>query len=411
MATIKMPKMGDTMNEGTIVTWIKKEGDMVKEGDVIAEIETEKAAIEIEAFETGVLTKILVHEGETVPVGAPIAQIGDDAGQPASAEALPAASESASPTAPAPMKAPPLILPPAPAGDRVMASPLAKRIAKENVIDLRLIRGTGPGGRIVAEDVEGWIKSRGGKVASKASLTPAPTSPPVPAGDVWAAGKPASRMRQVIARRLTESKQQVPHFYATVDVNMGPAMELRSQLNARGDEFVKLSPNDLVLKAVADALRSQPAMRVAYGGDVIHTTEHVNVGIAVALPDGLIVPVIRDADAMSLNAIAAEVRSLAERARAGKLLPDDYAGGTFTVSNLGTFGIEHFSAIINPPEPGILAVSAVADVPVVEDGAVTVGTRMKVTLSADHRVVDGAVGARFLQEVKRRLETPLLLLQ
>ncbi|HEY3412906.1 MAG TPA: dihydrolipoamide acetyltransferase family protein [Armatimonadota bacterium] len=409
MAIITMPKMGDTMNEGTIVTWIKKEGDMVKEGDVIAEIETEKAAIEIEAFESGILTKVIVHEGETVPVGAPIAQIGDDAGQPAEAVAPQAAAEASAPIAPAPMQAPPLILPPAPNKARVIASPLAKRIAKENDIDLRLIRGTGPGDRIVAEDVEAWIKSRAGKAAPKSAQAPAQA--PVPAGDVWTSGKPASKMRQVIARRLTESKQQVPHFYATMDINMGPAMELRTQLNTRGDEFVKLSPNDLVLKAVADALRSESTMRVSFGGESVLTTERVNLGVAVALPDGLIVPVIRDADALSLNAIATQVRSLAERARAGKLLPDDYAGGTFTVTNLGMFGVEDFSAIINPPEPGILAVSAVADVPVVENGEIAVGTRMKVTLSADHRVVDGAVGARFLQEVKRRLESPLLLLQ
>lgn len=410
MATIKMPKMGDTMNEGTIVTWIKKEGDLVKEGDVIAEIETEKAAIEIEAFEAGILTKIIVHEGETVPVGAPIAQIGEDAGQ-ASAPDAPAAPEASAPITPAPMQAPPVILPSPPAGERVVASPLAKRIAKENDIDLRLIRGTGPGGRVVAEDVEGWIRNRGAKPSPKAAPAPAATRPTAPPGDVWTTGKPASKMRQVIARRLTESKQQVPHFYVTVDINMGPAMDLRIQLNARGDEFAKLSPNDLVLKAVADALRSESSMRTAFGGDVVLTTERVNLGVAVALADGLIVPVIRDADTMSLNAIAAEVRSLAEKARAGKLLPDDYSGGTFTVSNLGMFGVEHFSAIINPPEPGILAVSAVADVPVVEDGAITIGTRMKVTLSADHRVIDGAIGARFLQEVKRRLENPLLLLQ
>lgn len=411
MAIITMPKMGDTMNEGTIVIWKKKEGDTVKEGDVIAEIETEKAAIEIEAFEGGVLTRIIVQAGETVPVGAPIAQIGDDAGAAPVAPAETPAPATVEPEVrpPAPMPNPSLSLPPA--ADRTVASPLARRIARENDVDLRLIKGTGPSGRIIAEDVEARIKSGGGQVGQpRVAPKAAPTEPSARPGDTWTPSAPASKMRQVIARRLTESKQTVPHFYVTMDINMAPAIALKSQLNKRGDAFAKVGPNDFVMKAVADALRAQPAMRVAFGGEQILKTDRVNLGLAVALPEGLIVPVIRDADQKSLNAIAIEVRALAEKARAGKLMPDEYAGGTFTVSNLGMFGVEDFSAIINPPEPGILAVSAIVETPVVENGAVAVGTRMKVTLSADHRAVDGATGAQFLQEVKRRLENPLFLL-
>jgi pyruvate dehydrogenase E2 component (dihydrolipoamide acetyltransferase) len=427
MGTVTMPKMGDTMEEGTIVKWLKQEGDDVSEGDVIAEIETEKAAIEIEAFESGPLTKILVQEGETVPVGEPIAQIGGG-GAPSTKKAeAPAPKAEEPPKAekaekPSPQEAPPAEAEPrpaepAPAGDdhRVKASPLARRIALANNVNLQEVRGTGPGGRIVKEDVESFMAGAPPREQAPApQRTPAPArtaAAPAPTGDVWTEGKPPSRMRQVIARRMAESKQAVPHFYVTMDVDVKAMMALREQLNTRGEEFVKLSPNDLVIKAVADALRAQPAMRKAWRGDGPLVTERVNVGVAVALEDGLIVPVIRDTDSKSLNTIAQEVRALAEKARAGKLLPDEYAGGTFTVTNMGMFGVEDFGAIINPPEPGILAVGVVEQRPVVEDGQLAVGTRMKFTLSADHRAVDGAVGAQFVQEVKRRLENPLLLVQ
>jgi pyruvate dehydrogenase E2 component (dihydrolipoamide acetyltransferase) len=419
-----MPKMGDTMEEGTISRWYKAVGDSVKEGEEIAEIETEKAAIAIEAFETGPLTKIIVQEGETVPVGAPIAVIGDagddsqaaaqTSTQPSSA-AAPSAKAQEPPIAP---PAPPLEAPsgvPSPGGsERVVASPLARRIAQTSGVDLHGIRGTGPNGRIVAEDVEAHVQGHGSRLAPRpaAPTPPGPGAPaPVPAGDVWQAGKPLSQMRRVIARRLTESKQQVPHFQATMEIDMGPAMALRGSLNARGEGFTKIGPNDLIVKAVADALHAQPAMRVAFGGDQLLTTDRVNVGVAVALPDGLIVPVVRDADRKSLNDIAAEVRALVEKARAGKLQPDEYAGGTFSVSNLGMFGVEAFNAIINPPEPGILAIGGIFEKPVVTDGKLAIGTRMSVTLSADHRVVDGAVGAEWLQELKRRLENPLTLVR
>jgi pyruvate dehydrogenase E2 component (dihydrolipoamide acetyltransferase) len=419
-----MPKMGDTMEEGTISRWYKAVGDSVKEGEEIAEIETEKAAIAIEVFENGPLTKIIVQEGETVPVGAPIAIIGDggDESQPV-AQASPQPSPASAPDAtaqepPAASPAPPpetsSAAPGTSAGERVVASPLARRIAQTSGVDLHGIRGTGPNGRIVAEDVEAHVQGHGSRLAPRALTPPSPAAgapAPVPTGDVWQAGKALSQMRKVIARRLTESKQQVPHFQATMEIDMGPAMALRGSLNARGEGFAKIGPNDLIVKAVADALRAQPAMRVAFGGDQLLTTDRVNVGVAVALPEGLIVPVIRDADRKSLNDIAVEVRALVEKARAGKLQPDEYAGGTFSVSNLGMYGVEAFNAIINPPEPGILAIGGIFEKPVVADGKLTIGTRMNVTLSADHRVVDGAVGAEWLQELKRRLENPLTLVR
>ncbi len=277
-------------------------------------------------------------------------------------------------------------------------------------MDLTSVRGTGPGGRIVKDDVMIHVTPAPSATPSVPVTTPAP-APTTATGAVWTVGPAPSRVRQVIARRLAESKQTVPHFYLTISVDMKAAMELRAQLNGRGEGFRKLSPNDLIIKAVADTLRAQAAMRVSWKDDSIYTTERVNVGVAVALPEGLIVPVVRDADTKSLSVIADEVAALAAKARDGKLLPDDYAGGTFTVSNLGMFGIEDFSAIINPPEPGILAVGAVSEVPVIEDGYTAIGTRMKMTISGDHRAIDGAVGAQFLQEVKRRLENPLLLVE
>lgn len=418
-----MPKMGDTMQEGTIAKWYKAVGDTIEEGEVIAEIETEKASIEIEAFESGPLTKIIVQEGETVPVGEPIAVIGDaDASesiQAAPAEADPSPADSAGKAPPVESQARP-ISPIEPAGffskvERVVASPLARRLAMESNVDLHTVRGTGPGGRIVAEDVQAHAQGTGSRLAPPLPQTSAapPTAAPAPGapGEVWVNAGAPTQMRKVIARRLTESKQQIPHFYATIDVDMEAAMALREQLNARGEEFVKLSPNDVIIKAVADTLRAFPAMRVGWSDAGLLATDRVNVGVAVALPEGLIVPVVRDADRKPMNEIAGEIRALAEKARAGKLMPDEYAGGTFSVTSLGMFGIEEFMAIINPPEPAILAVGAISQVPVVKDGQVVPGTRMKLTLSCDHRIVDGAVGAQFLQELKRRLESPLLLLQ
>jgi pyruvate dehydrogenase E2 component (dihydrolipoamide acetyltransferase) len=418
--------MGDTMEEGTIAKWYKAVGDQVKEGEEIAEIETEKAAIAIEAFENGPLTKIIVQEGETVPVGAPIAVIGDDggAGGPSAGAAsqpspVTAPDEAAQepPVSPAPTGSPAAFAPAAPStpevtgGDRVIASPLARRIALNTGVSLQGLQGTGPNGRIVAEDVEAAAQGHGSRVAPRPAAAPAsaPSAPAIPAGDVWVAGKATSQMRRVIARRLTESKQQVPHFQATMEIDMEAAMTFRAGLNARGAGFAKVGPNDLITKAVADTLRAQPAMRVAFGGDTTLSTDQVNVGVAVALPDGLIVPVIRNADQKSLNDIVVEGGALIEKARAGKLLPDDYSGGTFSVSNLGMYGVEDFIAIINPPEPGILAVGGILKKPVVANGEIVVGLRMNITLSADHRVIDGAVGAEFLQEVKRRLENPLTL--
>lgn len=424
-----MPKMGDTMEEGTIAKWYKAVGDQVTEGEEIAEIETEKAAIAIEVFESGPLTKILVGEGETVPVGAPIAVVGDegDAGGPATEPApQPSPSSASDKVTREPSVTPAPNVPNAghaetsdmsSGTERVVASPLARRIAREQSVDLRGIQGTGPNGRIVAEDVQAAAQGHGSRVAPRGPVgteSPAPAAPSypsAPAGDVWHAGRPLSQMRKTIARRLSESKQTVPHFQVTVEIDMAPAMALRGSLNTRGEGFTKIGPNDLIVKAVADALRTQEAMRFAFRNEQLLATDRVNVGVAVALPEGLIVPVVRDADRKALNDIALEIRALVEKARAGKLQPEEYSGGTFSVSNLGMYGVEDFNAIINPPEPGILAVGGILEKPVVENGQIVVGTRMRVTLSADHRAVDGAVGAEFLQEVKRRLENPLTLVR
>lgn len=408
-----MPKMGDTMAEGTISKWYKNVGDIVKEGEALAEIETEKASIDIEAFESGPLTRIIVNVGETVPVGTPIAEIG---GTGSAADVAPAPAEpqpAAVPSQPAPAPPAPAAVPPPPsaaAGEsRIKASPLARSLAKAHAVDLRLVRGTGPGGRVVRDDIVSFVQGLGRPVVPTGGPHPMPAAGTAPAGEVWKPAGKASRMRQVIARRLTDSKQQVPHFYVTMEVDMAAAMALREGLNARGEGYPKISPNDLIVKAVADSLRAQPQMRVAWGGEGILATDSVNVGVAVALEDGLIVPVVRDADAKTVTQISGEIRALAEKARAGRLLPDDYAGGTFTVTNLGMFGVEDFSAIINPPEPAILAVSAIAEKPVVVDGKLAIGTRMTMTISGDHRAIDGATAARFLAEVRRRLETPGML--
>lgn len=415
MANVTMPKLGFDMQEGTLVRWLKQPGDKIERGEPIAEIETDKAVIEVEAFESGVLVKLLVEEGTTVPVGEPIAIMdtgdGGAAEEPAAeaqpAAEAPAAAEPAKQEAPAPAQAPapaPTAAQPAAAAPttdgRVKASPLARRLAAEHGVDLRTVAGTGPGGRIVKADV-----------LQAAQQAPAPAAAPVPAVPTPEDKIiPMSRMRQTIARRLVESKQQAPHFYVTMAIEMDKAMELRANLNAIGDGEVRVSVNDMVIKATAIALQKHPGLNVTFDGEAIHVHGAVHMAMAVALDEGLITPVIRDAHAKSLLQIAQESRALAEAARAGGLRPDQYQGGTFTISNLGMFGVEEFSAIINPPQGAILAVSAVQEQPVVRDGELAVGRVMRVTVSADHRVTDGAQVAVFLQELKNVLENPLRLL-
>lgn len=415
MANVTMPKLGFDMQEGTLVRWLKQPGDKIERGEPIAEIETDKAVIEVEAFESGVLVKLLVEEGTTVPVGEPIAILdtgdGGAAEEPAAeaqpAAEAPAAAEPAKQEAPAPAQAPapaPAAAQPAAAAPttdgRVKASPLARRLAAEHGVDLRTVAGTGPGGRIVKADV-----------LQAAQQAPAPAAAPVPAVPTPEDKIiPMSRMRQTIAKRLTESKQQAPHFYVTMAIEMDKAMELRANLNALGDGETKVSVNDMVIKATAIALQKHPGLNVTFDGEAIHVHGAVHMAMAVALDEGLITPVIRDAHAKSLLQIAQESRALAEAARAGGLRPDQYQGGTFTISNLGMFGVEEFSAIINPPQGAILAVSAVREQPVVRDGELAVGRVMRVTVSADHRVTDGAQVAVFLQELKNVLENPLRLL-
>ena len=409
MQTIIMPKMGDAMEEGTLVRWLKQEGDAVQEGEPIAEIATDKATVEIEAPVSGVLRGIRVAENAVVPVNTPLAYILQEG------ESLPTdgdgkASEPAKPAAAAPQPAPAptaVAAPPsAPTNgeERVLASPLARKIAAEHGIDLRQVQGTGPKGRIVERDVLAYLESR------KATVAPAP--PPMPAPVVAAAPAEArvetlTRLRQITAQRTTEAHQTIPHFYLTMEIDMEEAVALRQRLNQL-DESLRVSVNDLIVKACAVAIEQHPIVNASYqNGQLVHPNG-VHIGIAVAVEQGLLVAVLRHCEGKSLRRIAQESQTLIQKAREGKLLPDEMTGNTFTVSNLGMFGIEQFTAIINPPASAILAVGATKRVPVVqEDGTIVARHRMKVTLSCDHRVLDGAVGAQFLQTLKRVLENPL----
>ena len=403
MATkIAMPKLSDTMEEGIILKWVKKEGESVKQGEIIAEVQTDKAEMELEAYDSGVIRKIFVPEGKGAAVGKPIAIIGT-ASEDISAllvdTSIPAEGHSAPPIAASVSKAPEIAavsagsLSPSPstADARIKASPLAKAIAVQNKIDLTSIAGSGPMGRIVKKDLETSL-SRG------SALQPRP----------YVAGTsqefPLSMMRKTIAKRLTESKTTAPHFYLTYEVDMKRAIDLRTSINSDGG--TKISYNDIIVRACAFALRNHPRVNSSFAGDKIIQHGAINVGIAVALDDGLITPVIRNADMKSLFEISDESKILATKAREKKLKPDEFSGGTFTVSNLGMYGVQDFSAIINPPEGAILAVGAIMEKPVVENGHIVVGNRLQLTLSCDHRAVDGAVGAQFMQEVKLILENP-----
>ncbi|MBI2916429.1 MAG: 2-oxo acid dehydrogenase subunit E2 [Chloroflexi bacterium] len=397
-----MPQLGFDMRQGTVVRWLKQPGDIVAKGEPLLEVETDKAVVEVEAFASGVLGQIVVGEGQTAPVGQVIGLIAapGEAVAPVAAAAKPAAALAGAPLpsvpAPAPAAAPP------PTDGRTRASPLARRLAEEHGIDLAQLVGSGPGGRVVREDVEKAVAQK-----AKAPVAEAPkAAPAVPTPAVAA----LSPMRQAIARRMAQSKREAPHFYLSMDMDMTEAQRLRRQLNeALGDDS-HVSINDMIVKAAALALAKFPYMNASYTENGVVRHEKINVGVAIALDDGLIAPAVVDCGAKGLVQIARETRDLAERAKGGKLKPEEYAGPTFTVSNLGMYEVEKFIAIISPPQAAILAVGAVRQRPVVRDGQIVVAEMMTATLSSDHRVTDGAQAARFLAEVKRLLEHPVALL-
>jgi pyruvate dehydrogenase E2 component (dihydrolipoamide acetyltransferase) len=415
-----MPRLSDTMERGTIARWVVKEGDAFKNGDVLAEIETDKALMELSAYDDGVLLKILVPDGAEAELGAPIAVTGE-AGEEVPAEMLsaapavaPAAEAAPAGDAPASAAAPKTS---APAASELRASPIARKLASENGIDLRVLagKGSGPEGRIVKIDVEKLIGKVGAEgiapqTAAPKGPTPAPAKPvPAALADETRIEKPSS-MLKAIAQRMGESNGPIPHFYVESQIDMEKALELRKDLNAALDGEAKISVTDMIIRASALALLENPDVHRSWVAEGLAYHPHANVGIAVALDEGLIVPVIRHADEKSLVEISNASQDLAERARAGRLLQDEIEGGTFTVSNLGMFGVTRFMAIINPPEPAILAVGATVDTPVVRDGEVVVRPIMTVTLSCDHRATSGAGGAALLQSFKKRLEQPVLLL-
>jgi pyruvate dehydrogenase E2 component (dihydrolipoamide acetyltransferase) len=457
------------MEEGTLARWLVKVGDTISSGDIMAEIETDKATMEFEAVDEGVLTEILVPEGsEGVKVGAVIARLAvegeedtpapspaptpEPAPTPAPAPAPSADGPAATPTArklaeqngidlasltgtgpkgkitkedveaaigsgggtaaPAPSPAPAPAPSPAPAsGERIIASPLAKRIAADKGIDLAQVKGTGPNGRIVKDDVENFTPGKSAEPAPAAG-TPAPTSPAAPApaieGGAPFSEEKLSNVRKVIARRLTESKQTVPHFYLTIDIRLDPLLELRKQLNASLEpDGVKLSVNDLLIKALARALMRVPQCNVSYHGDTLRRYERADISVAVAAPSGLITPVITNADTKGLAAISTEMKTLANKAREGKLMPHEYQGGTASLSNLGMYGIKQFDAVINPPQGMILAVGAGQQQPYVVDGEIKAATVLHASGSFDHRAIDGADGAQLMEAIKQLCENPM----
>ncbi|MHA6624941.1 dihydrolipoamide acetyltransferase family protein [Pseudonocardia sichuanensis] len=422
MPDITMPRLSDTMEAGVIATWHKRVGDPVSAGDVVADIETDKAIMELEAYDDGVLERILVAEGESAPIGTPIGTLGDGSGSgqaPVAApepSAEPSAEPGAEPAPPEPAAAPAAQEPaPAAARDgRPPASPLARRLARERGVDLQTVQGSGPHGRIIRADIEAAAES------TPADAAPTPAAP-TPAAPAAAPSRPApedaeevplTAMQRIAAARLTQSKQEAPHIYLTRAVDVTDLLALRATLNttlvAAGGP--KVSVNDLVVKAVAAALRAHPEVNVSFAGDVLHRHRGVHVGVAVAVESGLLVPVVRDADRRSVSEIAAQTRDYAARARERRLRPDEMTGGTFTVSNLGMYGIDQFTAVINPPEAAILAVGAATEELRPRDGVPVVRTVMRVTLSCDHRVVDGATGAGFLRTLAELLEAPLRIL-
>lgn len=417
---ITMPKLGFDMAEGTLGEWLKKPGETVTQGETILLVETDKATVEVPAFRSGVLLEILVAAGESVPIGTPIGVLGEAGeqvdraafglgGAEAKAEAKAQAKADVAAEVEAEAKTETPVETAAVAGGRLMASPVAARMAGELGIDLRTVKGSGPGGRIIKRDIEAHLRE-----LDKAPAAPPPPPPmPIPSYEPTAGGyrlEPLTGMRQTIARRMVESKTQAPHFYVTMEIDMAAAMALRSQINAVLPENEKLSVNDLIVKASAIALRQFPNVNASFAADGIHVHDQVNIGMAVARDNGLVTAVLRDCDKKPLAQLSREARELVARAREGRMKPEDMTGATYTISNLGMFDVDEFSAIITLPQAVALAVGAVKKTPVVApDGQVVAGTRMKVTLSADHRVTDGAEAAQFLQALKAALEQPMRL--
>jgi pyruvate dehydrogenase E2 component (dihydrolipoamide acetyltransferase) len=414
---ILMPRLSDTMTEGVIADWHKKVGDAVKKGDILADIETDKATMELESYKEGKLLYVGAKKGEKIAVNDLLAIIGDEKKVDLEKIVAAAKNKGAAPVsdgAPAPAAMTATASPAAPAetthsglsvsaDGRIKASPLAKKLAAEKGIDISKVPGSGDNGRIIKKDIDNFSP---GTAAAPQPVSGGKTgAPAVPAGQESYDEIPVSQMRKVIAKRLAESKFTAPHFYITMTVDMDKVIESRAKMNEVSP--VKISFNDIVLKAVAVALKQHPAVNSSWLGDKIRVNHHVNIGVAVAIEDGLLVPVVRFADTKSLSQIAAEVKDLAQRAKNKKLQPADWEGSTFTISNMGMFGVDEFTAIINPPDACILAISAIQPVPVVRNGAVVPGNIMKLTLSCDHRVVDGATGSAFLQTVKSLLEEPL----
>ena len=429
MPEVIMPKMGDAMTEGVLLQWLKQDGETVKAGDVIAEIETDKSNVEVEAEESGVL-HVQAKPGETVPVGQPIAVIGDMAQATAKAPSAPNNRGAEKSAVGAGMARHAPTPPELGAGgrsssngvsqERLKASPLARRIAKERGLDIAQVNGTGPLGRIIEADVLAFAEQgqAAPSTAVQTGLPPAKPTPEKPQTRTDTTPTPVvaptelSAMRKVIARRMTESKTTIPHFYITVEVDMAEATALREKLNGYDEALPKISINDMIVKASALALAKFPAVNAAFKDDKMVPGNGIHVGIAVALDDGLIVPVVRDADTLPLRRLARTGRDLIKKARDKKLQPSEYSGGTFTVSNLGGFDVQEFQAIIDPSQGAILAVASIVKKPVVlDDDTITVRPRMNVTFSGDHRVMDGATGAKFLQELKRLLQNPLSLLE
>ncbi len=444
---IEMPKLSDTMTEGTLVKWHKNVGDTVEIGDILADIETDKATMEMEAFDDGVITEILIQAGEKAPIGATLAILNSDTASAPNEGNLAVAPIPAAPThannpTPVPVATAPLIA--APTGERIMASPLARKVANDLGIDLATVVGTGPAGRITRSDVESASSAPVKTVAATASpdataaaaltasiksktVTAAPSSPApsVPAAVATPAPQAIlpvaksgdeiielSTMRKIIASRLLTSKTTIPHFYLHLEVDAEPLMSIRKQINDQAEKTHgnKYSVNDFILKAVINAAQAVPAINASFAGDHIVKFKHVGLSVAIAVEDGLVTPVIKEAETKTLFAISQAVKDFAARAKDKKLKPDEFDGGTITVSNLGAWGIESFDAIVNPPQASILSVGAAIEKPVVKNGQIVPGLRMNLGLSCDHRVVDGAVGAQFLAEVRKLIEQPALML-
>ena len=431
--TISMPKLGFDMQEGVLVRWVKNEGENINKGDVLAEIETDKATVEVESSASGVVRKLLVEAGAVVPVGEPIAVVGsadekieetpaktteapaekktdEEKGEELKTEPEPRKPEDGRQKAEAAPQAQPaqaaVSQAPAPAQEGpIKASPLAKKIARDNQLDLSRVQGSGPGGRVVRKDVEAALA--GGQPAAAPSRQPAAQPVAVSGEDE---SLPLSKLRQAIARRMVESTTTVPHFFVTHEYKMDALMALRKQINDYLPDDEKLSVNDFIVKAVALTLREFPNLNSSFAGDTVIRRGAVNVGIAVAVEGGLLTVVTRNTDQQPLRVLSSETKRMAAGAREGKVRPNDIEGSTFSVSNLGMFDVENFSAIINPPEAAILAVGSARQIPVVENKEIKIGWRMKATLSVDHRVSDGAEGARFMQKLAEFLENPVRML-